>query len=78
MDYYTLEKSSDGVVFESINTQQAQGNGRSNRNQYKYLDTKPHLGVNYYRLGQVDVDGTQTYSKVVAINFETNHSLLLP
>ena len=71
VDYYTLEKSSDGVVFESINTQQAQGNGRSNRNQYKYLDTKPHLGVNYYRLGQVDVDGTQTYSKVVAINFET-------
>lgn len=70
VDYYTLEKSSDGGQFEVINQQSAIGNGRSNDNNYNYLDTRPYVGVNYYRLGQVDVDGTQTYSRVVAINFE--------
>jgi hypothetical protein len=70
VDYYTLEKSSDGAQFEAINQQQATGNGRSNDNSYNYLDTRPYVGVNYYRLGQVDVDGTQTYSRIVAINFE--------
>lgn len=70
VDYYTLEKSNDGVQFEAINEQKAKGNGRSNNNRYNYLDTKPFVGVNYYRLGQVDVDGTQTYSKVLAVNFE--------
>jgi hypothetical protein len=70
VNYYTLEKSSDGVQFEAINDQQAKGNGRSNDNSYDYLDTRPYVGINYYRLGQVDIDGTQTYSRVVAINFE--------
>lgn len=70
VDYYTLEKSSNGVQFEVISEQQATGNGRSNDNRYNYLDTRPYVGVNYYRLGQVDVNGTQTYSRVLAINFE--------
>lgn len=70
VDYYTLEKSSDGVHFELINQQKAKGNGRSNDNNYKHLDTRPFVGVNYYRLGQVDTDGTQTYSRVLAVRFE--------
>lgn len=70
VDYYTLEKSSDGVQFDVINKQQAKGNGRSNDNAYNYLDARPYVGINYYRLGQVATDGTQTYSRIVAINFE--------
>lgn len=70
VNHYTLEKSIDGVQFEVINEQNAKGNGRTDDNQYNYLDERPSIGVNYYRLGQVDMDGRQTYSRVVAINFE--------
>ena len=68
VDFYTLEKSADGVLFEPINKQFAVGNGKpSGTNNYDYLDTKPFIGENYYRLGQVDKAGNQTYSKIVAI-----------
>ncbi|MGN7888868.1 T9SS type A sorting domain-containing protein [Dyadobacter sp. 22481] len=35
---------------------------------YSFLDEKPLLGINYYQLKQIDIDGTYTKSKVVAIN----------
>lgn len=35
---------------------------------YAFEDTAPMLGINYYRLRQVDFDGTFTYSKIIAID----------
>jgi hypothetical protein len=35
---------------------------------YSFEDATPILGVNYYRLRQVDFDGTFTYSKIIAID----------
>lgn len=68
---YVLEKSADGVIFEIVNEQQAKGNGfGAIENNYNYLDTKPFNGFNYYRLGQIDMNGQQTYSKIIAINVE--------
>ena len=75
---YTLEKSPDGITFEEINEQQAKGNGNtSSTNRYDYLDSKPYTGTNYYRLGQVDEDGQQSYSSIVAVTFETEVSPVL-
>jgi hypothetical protein len=36
-------------------------------NSYQFNDTHPLLGVNYYRLRQVDTDGSFTYSQVIAV-----------
>jgi len=35
---------------------------------YTFLDENPLLGTNYYQLKQIDIDGTYTKSKIVAVN----------
>jgi len=35
---------------------------------YTFLDEKPLLGTNYYQLKQIDIDGSFTKSKIVAVN----------
>jgi hypothetical protein len=35
---------------------------------YSFLDESPLLGINYYQLKQIDIDGSYTKSKIVAVN----------
>jgi hypothetical protein len=67
-DYYTIEKSKDGINFESVSTVDAAGNSLSLVN-YKDIDTNPFDGISYYRLKQTDFDETFSYSKIVAVNY---------
>ncbi len=66
--YFIVEKSSNGLDFSELDNIKSAGNS-SKVNQYTTTDNKPFNGVNYYRLKQVDMDGSYTYSNVVAINF---------
>jgi hypothetical protein len=66
-DYFTLERSKDGKVFESIKTVKGAGTSTVYK-QYTYTDLSPIPGFSYYRLKQTDYDGTYQYSKVVAVN----------
>lgn len=67
-DYYTIEKSKDGIHFEALSIVDAAGNSSSIIN-YKDIDTNPFEGISYYRLKQTDFNGTFTYSKIVAVNY---------
>jgi hypothetical protein len=67
-DYYTIEKSKDGIHFEPLSIVDAAGNSSSIIN-YKDIDTNPFEGISYYRLKQTDFNGTFTYSKIVAVNY---------
>jgi hypothetical protein len=67
-DYFLLEKSVDGIAFETIKTVKSSGNSSTPSN-YSYVDHSPKNGINYYRLSQIDLDGTKTELKVDAINF---------
>jgi hypothetical protein len=73
-DYFEVEKSRDGINFQSIARVEPKGNnGFSNSIQhYVHYDEQPWLGKNYYRLKQVDFDGTTTYSKIEVVIFERN------
>ncbi|MFM7023086.1 MAG: T9SS type A sorting domain-containing protein [Flavobacteriales bacterium] len=65
-DFFAIERSKDGTYFETI--EQVNGAGKSNQLiEYLARDQKPFEGVSYYRLRQVDFDGTTSYSKVVAV-----------
>ncbi|CAN5822803.1 hypothetical protein BH11BAC4_BH11BAC4_05960 [soil metagenome] len=64
-DYFDIEKSNDaGVSWVSIGRRQSAGNSSTTRN-YAVYDAKPSAGANYYRIKQVDKDGTSKYSTTV-------------
>lgn len=47
---------------------------------YSFIDEKPVIGENQYRLTQVDVDDNFTYSRIVSVNYKLkgNHAVLAP
>ncbi len=61
--YYAIQRSRDGVGYDSIGTITATGNGNP-VNSYIFTDHHPFGDVNYYRIRQVDEDGRYTYSIV--------------
>ena len=48
-EYFTVERSSDGVFFKEILTQPGAGNSNI-QNSYQDFDQQPNQGYNYYRL----------------------------
>lgn len=68
-DYFNVQRSSDGRTFASIGRVDAAGNSSLTSN-YAFTDRSPIPGVNYYRLAQVDFDGTTDFSEVVRLTNE--------
>lgn len=69
--YFSIERSADGRNFEAIGQIRGAGNTYEPQN-YAYTDERPLKGLNYYRLKQVDFDGTHTYSRVASVVFGHN------
>lgn len=65
-DYFLIERSKNGKYFESIGSVKAAGTS-TQRHDYTYTDALPFAGSSYYRLRQVDFDGTSMYSKLCYI-----------
>jgi len=64
---FKIERSIDGANYEEIFF--IGGNGTTtNRNVYSYLDESVRSGIYYYRLKQVDFDGSFEYLNVVAVD----------
>jgi hypothetical protein len=66
--YVALERSTDGRRFEEIHRVPGEGDSFEKR-EYAYTDEAPVKGINYYRLRQVDYDGTETYGPVAQARF---------
>jgi len=70
-EYFTVERSSNGLNFEEI--AEVTGAGNSNdRLEYNTYDDDPLEGISYYRLKQTDYDGQFEYFKMVAVSYELN------
>lgn len=63
-DHYEVQRSADNETFTTIGKVAAAGNAQYQSN-YLFVDEAPLQGVNYYRLRQVDRDGTGEYTKTV-------------
>ena len=64
---FDVEKSIDGKNFSKLGF--VQGNGNSNSTKYySFEDNSPETGINYYRLKQIDTDGSFEYSKIISVN----------
>lgn len=68
-DYFTLERSADGIVWENIGTVDGAGTVFSQQD-YFSTDEDPHTGTSYYRVRQTDFDGNTTCSPIRSVNFE--------
>jgi hypothetical protein len=66
--YYKVQRSSDGLDFHAIGHVQAAGSSQS-RLDYLFKDESPLPGLSFYRLEQVDVDGSSTLSQMVPVEF---------
>lgn len=65
-DHFEVQRSSDGVGFETIGELPAAG-ASTVQLDYDLIDQDPLLGQSYYRLNEVDVDGQETYSDVRSV-----------
>jgi hypothetical protein len=65
-DYFTIEKSKDGINWVFVNEQSGSGNSNSLL-YYSDVDNSPFGGVSYYRLKQTDFNGGYKYSEIVSL-----------
>ena len=66
---FDIEYSDDGNTWRKIGYQE--GNGSTDiYSNYFFYDKNPKLGVNYYRLKQIDFDGKYEYSKIESVIVE--------
>ena len=72
---FDVQRSGNAVDFSTVGTVAAAGTAVSPRS-YAYTDASAREGLYYYRLRQVDVDGTSTYSPVVAVQGAAVKALL--
>jgi Secretion system C-terminal sorting domain len=70
-DEFVIEKSKDGISWTAVGTIDAKGTAAN----YQFNDTE--AGASYYRLKQVDKDGSYTYSKILKSDCEVKSITLM-
>jgi hypothetical protein len=64
--HFLVQRSGDGISFADVQRVNAQGT-TAQHHAYQHLDVAPLPGISYYRLRQVDTDGSASYSPVVSV-----------
>ncbi|MCC5918570.1 MAG: T9SS type A sorting domain-containing protein, partial [Cryomorphaceae bacterium] len=69
--HFIIERSADGTVIEEVGRvySKARGGNSIHKLSYRYFDESPLMGRSYYRLKQVDYDGTYEYSDWQMVEF---------
>lgn len=68
-DYFDIQRSADGSEF--VQVERIRGAGTTSQvTRYQLIDRNALPGKSYYRLKQTDVDGTSSYSEVIAVSFD--------
>ncbi|MBX2917561.1 MAG: hypothetical protein KF856_20015 [Cyclobacteriaceae bacterium] len=73
-DYFTIQRSQGGEVWESVVQVSGAGNSTTVRH-YETTDGLPYAGVSYYRLKQTDLDGRYSYSSVKRVEVNPVYQL---
>ncbi len=74
-DYFTIERSLDGINFEAIEKVKGAGNSLELKN-YMVSDENPIRELMYYRLKQTDFDGEFKYSNIVSVEADNSKAML--
>ena len=68
-DHFVVQRSIDAQIFEDLGTVSGMGTVDAPTT-YDYLDNTYQANINYYRLKQVDYNGTHTFSSIVEVRFD--------
>ncbi|MBS1563307.1 MAG: hypothetical protein JST39_02910, partial [Bacteroidetes bacterium] len=71
--HYEVERSADGSSFTKLATVSAKGGVLTNN--YQIYDEHPLVHNNYYRLKQVDNNGSFSYSRTVRVDFDKAYTV---
>jgi hypothetical protein len=66
---FELQRASTNLIFQTLDFIPGHGNSNSPKH-YFYIDTThPNYGLYYYRLKQIDIDGTIRFSDTISVNY---------
>lgn len=74
-DYFMVQRSVDGEFFQDIGRVEGAGT-TDNPTTYSFLDNSYQANINYYRLKQVDFNGSMHFSNMVEVRFEGKEDFL--
>lgn len=69
--HFNITRLDPDGEFEYIGRLEAAGTS-ADEHKYTFFDNNPQPGVNFYRLEQVDFNGSSSFSSVVQVNFDVN------
>ncbi len=72
--FFTIEKSRDGISFETLTTTTARREIVTRESNYSFTDNQP-FSINYYRISQTDKDGHKTYFRTIMVKMNMNLGL---
>jgi hypothetical protein len=70
-DYFSIEHSVDGINFITIGKVNGAGNSTGELN-YQFIHSNPTIGINYYRIKDVDFDGKEEFSSIRKVVYKDN------
>jgi hypothetical protein len=70
-DYFEVQRSTDALHFEAVGNVKGVGDTRQTSN-YAFTDEPVASDLTYYRLKQVDFDGTSVLSRIIAVRNESD------
>jgi len=73
---FVVQHSLDGARFEALGSVSGNGNTQL-ENAYEYTHKNAPIGINYYRIKQVDYDGAFQYSPVVSVVIDSGSKISL-
>lgn len=69
IDVFEVQRSSDGENFEPMTKVLADGPNSAGLT-YDARDNEPSIGINYYRIKQIDQDGSESLSRIAEATFQ--------
>ena len=69
--YFSIERSLDGAHYTDIGKILSLGN-TANGFSYQFIDSKPAIGKNFYRIRMVDISVRNKYSEIRIVNVNEN------
>jgi Secretion system C-terminal sorting domain len=75
--YFEVERSKDTQTWEMVGSKEGSGSSKLPKS-YSMTDYNARKGTNYYRLSQIDTDGTRSfYSRIQSAIIEVNPDLII-